>query len=127
MKTIEISKANYYQYSNVKEVMDELVIFDKNTGDIRMSYQTFAEKVNEIINKQIKNPSKSKLTFKEYVADVKDNDNTIDIDYQLYEEFIKASLTIKIIKDVNKIKMDGWSWDDYGATVSSIIQTYNKK
>ena len=124
MENLKISLINFNHYYNLKEVMDELVIFDKNTGGVGMSYETFGKKVNDIIKNKVKN--QSKLTFKEFVADISHIEETVDIDYQIYEQFIKASLTIKNIQNINKIKMDSWSWDDYGIAVSTIIQTYDK-
>lgn len=118
--TIRISKKNYTHYSKIKNVMEQLVILDKLS--IRTSYDNFAKSANDII----KEVNIDKLSFKDFIADVKDTNDTIDIDYQEYEELISAKTAYQAILNFDiksKKKMD---WSQYGIGIDSIIEAYKK-
>ncbi|MFM2394618.1 MAG: hypothetical protein RLZZ546_2600 [Bacteroidota bacterium] len=119
-KTIEISKKNYLQYKKVKQIMDELVILDKI--HVKTTYDEFAKNVNAIFKKG----EDIKLTFKEFIADTKDDETVIDIDYQEYEALISATTAYRAIKIFDVKSKGTMNWSEYGIGVDSIIESYKQ-
>ncbi len=120
METIKISKKNYQHYKKFKQIMDELVIVD--TVSVQISYSDFAKNVNTLVSQLNDN----KMSFKGFIADIKDGEDTIDIDYEIYEKMIMASFAIKAVNILNEKSKGKMDWSQYGIAVEAIVKAYYK-
>ncbi len=124
MQKVKISKENYKHFKKLKSVMDNLVTLDSLT--IKMSYNDFGQNVNEI-KKTIDKKTSSKLSFKEFIADINESeDNLIEIDYQEYENLICANMAIKALEILDTKSTGQFDWNQYGIATESIIKAYYK-
>jgi hypothetical protein len=124
MQKVKISKESYKHFKKLKTVMDNLMTLDSLS--IKMTYDEFGQNVNEI-RKDVDKKTTSKLSFKEFIADInEDDDELIEIDYQEYEKLICANLSIKALEILDVKSKGQFDWSQYGIATESIIKAYYK-
>jgi hypothetical protein len=125
MQKIKITKENYKHYKKLKAVMDNLVTLDSLS--IKMTYDDFGKNVNQIRKELNKDSTSSKLSFKEFVADVSDDDNDVmEIDHDEYEKLIGANLAMKALQLLDDKSAGQFNWSQYGIGAESIVKAYYK-
>ena len=119
MEKISISKKNYKFYHKLSNHMSEIIILcDNNWNSNNFDYVL---SIRSILNSiEFNNP----LNFKEFVADYDENDYLIEIDYQLYEQYIKASFAIKSMKEILSICSGKTSLIDFARMIIGITKIY---
>ncbi len=120
---IEISEKKLETFKKVLQMMEALVVLDK--ADLK-TYTTFAKTCQTHFN-TLKLDPKEKMSFDEFVADFKADEQKKEISYQEYEKYIKAMMAYDNIVLLDKQKHEGWSWATFGIALSCIIKAYNRK
>ena len=98
-QTIKISKKKDILYSKTLELIYSLITLWQNVRDT--SDDINHEKVYNRIVEMIDETIKDKLTFNEFITDLKDESEIVEIDTEIYEKYIRAQ---QVIKSINLAK-----------------------
>jgi hypothetical protein len=88
--SITISLNKKEKYDQLIKILDELVIYN-NIGLSKMTSENYCSEFTDKI-KSLR--EENTLTFKEFITDIKKEEELVDIPYELYEKYIIAKQTI---------------------------------
>ena len=121
--SIKISVKNNKYYSNLIDTMLFLRKFTSKIYNMSITNEEMVNQVCEIINDNID----KQLNFNQFVADILDEEEIIEIDFKLYEKYIRIKHCFeefKIIKSDSQMSFNAKIWT-FEVIIASFIKFNN--